>query len=376
MHREMPYIPPNKSFNRTINELFVSKVAVEYVYELAALQPTIVRFPDVSYYQGEINFETLAAKTKAVIMRAGQGAWVDPEFKRNYVEAKKYGLKRGIYIFYDDRKSPQEHFAMLEKLLDEFGLPEMEIWVDWENTYGGQHKGLKNVVALMELIEKKYSTAQVGLYTGYYWFMDNSNSVLNFFQYRYLKDRPLWLAWYSPDISHVKIPYPWTYMRSWQYGTPSIGRDMGVQSAEIDMNLLVDPTASFEQLYGEIPDDEGEPQMTTRFGIVNVPTLNMRTGKGTSFSDIGDLVAGTQLISDRQEVGTDGKMWWHLTSAQFNNQQVQTSDTRLVSDRSDVWAYGPSIGEVSAPGTTPRRVVSGIFKYDDGTTEEMVRKDA
>jgi GH25 family lysozyme M1 (1,4-beta-N-acetylmuramidase) len=260
--REAHYRPSKFSINRTINELFSRNVSVKYLDEIALLQNITNQFPDVSYYQGEINWDVLATHTDYAILRAGQGIWEDPQFRRNFVEARKRNVKIGIYWFYDDRYSPSQQFAVLSKLLDDLGLPDMEIWVDWERSYGGQQGGLRNVVAFMQLIENAY-LHPVGMYTGYYWFVEHSNAITNYAQYQYLKSKPLWLAWYTLDILNVKIPPPWIYLRHWQFGTPSLGHSMGVATIEIDMNMDTDPHLSLHQRY-----DRGETMIVNKQGNV------------------------------------------------------------------------------------------------------------
>lgn len=194
-------------------------------------------FPDVSKYQLEIDFDVMRTKTEYIIFKASQGAYHDPYILRNISESKRVGLPFGLYHFYDDRVSPAvqaETFAAMAR-------DAVELWCDWESTYGGEHNSLRNVVSFMERVEK-LTGKKVGMYTGYYWFLENTNPVTNSGLFRYLFDKPLWLAWYTDDhtaknIEQVKIPKPWIEMDVWQYGTPAIGFSMGAKSKEIDMNV-------------------------------------------------------------------------------------------------------------------------------------------
>lgn len=193
-------------------------------------------FPDVSRWQLDINFDVMRTKTNYIILKSSQANYADPKITRNISESNRVGLPYGLYHFYDDRFSPSvqaETFARLSS-------GAVELWCDWESTYGGQYKSIRDVVAFMERVED-LTGKEVGMYTGYYWFVDNSTYVTAA-QFRYLSERPLWLAWYTNDhtpkeIERVKIPKPWVEMEIWQYGTPAIGYEMGAQTAEIDMNL-------------------------------------------------------------------------------------------------------------------------------------------
>ena len=201
-------------------------------------------FPDCSYYQKEINFDTMKSKTDYIILRAGQKDWIDPFFERNRAECERVSLSWGAYWLYDDRSSPGKQADALYSLFNTGQPRPAEIYCDWEVTYGGNYPGLKNVVAFMERVELLMGM-KVGMYTGYYWFLGNSTPYTNPNQYKFLESRSLWLAWYTDDftsngIEHVKIPKPWTKMNIWQYGTPVLGAEYGVSSKEIDMNLRLD----------------------------------------------------------------------------------------------------------------------------------------
>jgi hypothetical protein len=207
------------------------------------------KIPDVSFWQGEINYYDMRQKTDALIIRAGQNLWKDSQFDNNWRRAKEYGIKRGSYWFYDDRVSPGKQAALWASLLRD-DYPEMEIWADWENSYGGAYKGLANVVAFMQAVEQLLPGVKIGLYTGYYFFVDNSNAMTNASQYAYLRSRPLFEAWYSASVSSVLIPAPWNSIFLWQFGTPAVGKEYGAQSEEIDMSYINMTEADFAIRYG------------------------------------------------------------------------------------------------------------------------------
>ncbi|MEW5938916.1 MAG: GH25 family lysozyme, partial [Chloroflexota bacterium] len=80
--------------------------------------------PDISFYQNEpdtpqgVNFQTLKQGSDFVIIRAGQNLWPDPDFKYNWMEAKKVGLPRGCYWFYDSRADPKRQAELWFDLLN------------------------------------------------------------------------------------------------------------------------------------------------------------------------------------------------------------------------------------------------------------------
>lgn len=219
----------------------------------SALITQVVSFPDVSFYQEEIDFSIMCERTDAIILRAGQNMWKDDQFERNYAEARACGKKIGVYWFYDGRASPSDQGKVLVSALLGKTL-ELGVYIDWERNYGGAHEGLRPVVALMEMVENAgLDIKEVGLYTGYYFFRGNSNPITNASQYEYLKRHPLWLAWYTNIPTDVRIPAPWTDLLIWQYGTPVM--DFGQKTLEIDMNWFNGTQKEFEERYGEIVEE-------------------------------------------------------------------------------------------------------------------------
>lgn len=263
-----------------------------------------IEYPDVSFYQGVIDFEKIG---KTAIFRAGQNIWVDGQFHRNRAEAVKRGMNWGVYWFYDDRVSPgAQATALLSLFSGAQAKPNMEIWCDWESTYNGRYGSVANVVAFMQKIEAEMPYAKVGLYTGYYWFMNNTHALLNIGQLNYLKNKPLWLAWYGP-AAQVKIPRPWTQLTVWQCGTPARGAEFGVNTIEIDMNWFNGTTAEFNQRYGAtvepVPPIIGETMIQGK-ALVTVKIRTAPNGIETGqFLKPGDVIE-----ADRHDM-----QWLHLT---------------------------------------------------------------
>lgn len=205
------------------------------------------KFPDVSFWQGKIDWDMMRELTDTVIIRAGQNEWEDSEFRTNYAEAGKRGMLRGIYWFYDDRKDPGRQADKCISLVAA-DPPELKVYTDWENKYGGAFGGLKNVVAFMQRVET-LPPLESALYTGYYFFTENSNPITNAPQYKYLKEKELWLAWYTDNFAEVLVPASLT-LTHLQYGTPPRGAEFGCQSREIDMNITALTDGEFYNRYG------------------------------------------------------------------------------------------------------------------------------
>lgn len=296
---------PSFSIHSIANDLLAPKLIQAFRESAILLQ--LKKIPDVSFYQGVINFLVMRQKTNAVILRAGQNLWVDSQFVRNWAEARRAGMKRGSYWFYDSRVSPRQQSDIWIGLLKN-DRPEMEIWVDWEIEYGGSYRGLARVIEMIDIM--RAAGFIVGIYTGYYWFRGNSNAMTNAAQYNYIRNNniPLWEAWYTPSPSIVLVPAPFAKIFIWQFGTPSsVG--WGVQSAEIDMNFINMTEQEFDARYGAtIPPIGGV--MEDKYYKVTASALNIRSSAenlGTA-NDIGDLQGG-DILHTIETVLNGGITW-------------------------------------------------------------------
>ena len=258
------------------------------------VQQDFVDFPDISFYQGTVNFDKMALNTNALIIRAGQNTWEDTKFETNYAQSKSYGISLGAYWFYDGRVSPQSQADKILQVMSGKSL-EMEFIVDFEYNYGGAWDNINNVVELIKLIKNKINCKGIMIYTGYYFWLQNTNSSAN--SYVQSNNIPLWLAWYG-SASVVKVPAPWTTWRHWQYGTPPEGTIYGVESVEIDKNKYNGNKASFDKFYGTSTPPPGDTmyyKCVKDVSIRNNTNYPNNTVIGTLKA--GDVVSGVMLTN-------------------------------------------------------------------------------
>jgi len=319
------------------------------------------KFPDVSYYQGTIDWVKMATKTLNVTIRGCYGVTVDTQFYVNWREAKKNHIRRGVYHFAMATPTPEAQANVLCNLI-RGDMPEGRIWVDWEKSTDGTYPNIQKVVTIMKKIEEFLPGTIVGLYTGYFWFVEHSSQASNPNEYAYLKERPLWLADYD---SLPQIPLPWTTLPEiHQRGTPVEGHDYGVQSLEIDMD---DIYKNFE-LYGWKSPTAIAWMETIAQGwyVVGANPLNIRNvpgGTGTA-TDIGDLpMNGKALCDGAMVVGT--VVWLHLKDAVTSaGAPVITSNGQPVSARSDCWASGQYMKLTDDNVPAPLVPIDGVIPPD------------
>lgn len=357
------YKPQKYSGHKLVNSLLARP---REAFPLSAVIAMHKEFPDVSFYQGNIDWDVMRSKTDTVIIRSSQATYEDPQFRVNWAAAKQRGMLRGAYHFYDDRYSPGEQAQKFYNLI-RFDMPELHAVCDWENTYGGAFGGLRNVVAFMQEVERLLPSVKWAFYTGFYWFVEHSNAVTNAGQYNYLRNVPLWLGWYTAFPSQVRIPAPWADLRFWQDGTPAVGHDYGVETAEIDHNWFNGQGSFFYELYGgestEQPPTTEEPM--PEYFKVTAPSLNIRGAGNASAVDLGDF---NLLQHDIVEAGAAVNLWRPILHIWRNGQAVPFAP----SPTGQYWAHGGYMTPITF--TPPEDVYLDYIMahFTDGTTKKYV----
>jgi len=220
---------------------------------MADLKKEII-IPDVSFYEDrndtpqKIDFAKMKANgAKGVIVRAGQNTWTDEDMKVSWAAAKGV-LPRGVYWYYDSRSDP---ISQANLFVAQFSndLPEMEVWCDYEENYGGPYGGWRHFAVFVARVKELLPSCKIGIYTGFYYWQDHSpDQVKEAASFQWFKQFPLWLAWYSP-ASLVSIPAPWVSCLLWQYTAVGDGRAYGTESAGVDLSAYQGTIEDFNTRY-------------------------------------------------------------------------------------------------------------------------------
>jgi hypothetical protein len=218
--------------------------------------------PDVSFWQDDnstvqkIDFVKMRTQTQGVIIRAGQNTWIDSDVVWNWQVAKEAGLRRGSYWFYDSRSSPQSQAELWKAALGN-DLPELGLWCDLEENYGGTYQGEANWKKFTETVRVQFPNTKIGIYTGYGWW--NAQTVS---QVDYWSSFPLWLAWYTTFPETVILPLPWKTKGAtlWQNTDKGDGRKYGAESLNIDLSYT---SSAFYNLFGGAPPPPPADIITT-----------------------------------------------------------------------------------------------------------------
>jgi len=181
---------------------------------------------DVSRYQGNIDWQQVAAGKQFAIVRAvssgSGGVYVDPYFEKNVAEAHAAGMRVGVY-YYTYARTEAAVINELDTLLPMLeGLRlEYPVFVDVEAS-SLQSLGrteLTNLVRFaMDILDQK------GWFPGFYTYTNFAQNYLNMAE---LAAYPLWIADYRGYVG-----YQGSY-DMWQYS--STGRVNGIPG-NVDLN--------------------------------------------------------------------------------------------------------------------------------------------
>lgn len=203
----------------------------------AADEETIYAGIDVSRWQGEIDFEAVAASgVEVVYIRASVGdSTVDPYFRRNYENARAAGLKIGFYHFLSALSETQarqqaEFFAQTVAGLDY----DCRLAMDYGFTRGLSTTQINDNARVFLETLKARTGKEVVIYS-------NASSATHVYN-ESMTVYPLWVAEYGVDEPSSRIL--WDEWVGFQYS--STGRVDGIQG-NVDLDrfktgILLDDT--------------------------------------------------------------------------------------------------------------------------------------
>ncbi len=273
--------------------------------------------PDISFYQDNpttpqrVDFVKMKTLADFVIIRAGQNLWSDRDFAHNWAEAKKAGLPRGSYWFYDSRADPKQQ---AEKWAQTLGSDagELPLFADFEENYNGPHKGWQKWYDFLERLKTLMGKKEIGIYTAdYYWTPNAPNPVTNPANSEYFHQYPLWVAHYK--VSRPRIPKPWkdNEWLFWQYTESGDGAAYGVESLEIDLNYFNGDQAAFQARFNV------QPPTAQKYTV----ELNLRAEANAASSVVGalkqdDLIQKLETSGDWTKIlrEDDDLTGWMLTT--------------------------------------------------------------
>ncbi|OXA44793.1 Lysozyme M1 [Folsomia candida] len=177
---------------------------------------------DVSHYHGVIDWSLIPKdKVQYSFIKATQGAkYVDPMFIRNWNEAGKQELWRGVYHFFSVTDSPESQVANIASTLKKVSFNPgltgpydiMAIDVEGDSCSADVTTMSQNLLSVIHQLEEMYAF-RVFIYTrANYW-----DSCVNTTWYYDWMLRPLWISYYSDTATKPILPKPWAKDEFWTF---------------------------------------------------------------------------------------------------------------------------------------------------------------
>ncbi|HTJ83955.1 MAG TPA: GH25 family lysozyme, partial [Polyangiaceae bacterium] len=202
--------------------------------------PNVVKGIDVSYYQGDIDWNAVAgAGWKFAITRINDGSFMDPKFETNWAGIKDAGMIRGAYQFFRPGNDVNTQAQVVIDKVGKLGPGDLPVTCDVEATDGQSPTTIANKLATwMQKVEEGTGKKPI-IYTGKYFWQDNVQSSA-------FSDYPLWHAQYPnaclppnpppPDCGCANIADQWSTWTIWQY--TSTGSIPGI-GTNVDKNVFM-----------------------------------------------------------------------------------------------------------------------------------------
>jgi GH25 family lysozyme M1 (1,4-beta-N-acetylmuramidase) len=285
-----------------------------------------------------------------VIIRVGQGNFIDRVWKTNATNAKGI-LPRGAYWFFDPYYSPIIQADMcLEAVLSE--RIEGRLWLDLEFWWQGDYTAPRHWRTFLDRC--KAAGLRTGIYSRASWWREYARDA----DMTYFMREPSWVAQYPTLLEGLPgFAEPMIH----QDGTPSVGLEAGVESVEIDRNWWNGNYEFFNEWRTQPPAEQPEEvTMSTWYRVNATAGLNIRNGAGAGNLDIGDLT-----YNDRIEVeGAPVSGWLHIKSILRVGSTVQITF--------DGWCSGAYCVAISPPVIPLPEVPTVTLKhtidvYSDGS---------
>ncbi|MBX7194547.1 MAG: FG-GAP-like repeat-containing protein [Sandaracinaceae bacterium] len=202
---------------------------------------------DVSSWQGTIDWDAVGRSgIDFAIVRIGDGTYHDRQFERNWSEARRVGLIRGAYQFFEPETDPLVQANLVIDAVGRLGPGDLPVTIDVEAPSPGVSPATytARIHTWVDRVTEGTGRRPI-VYTGrYYW--DPYVASSDF------RDLPLWHAQYT-SASCPNINDRWSHWTFWQY--TSSGSIAGI-GGRIDRDVFNGDRAALERLAGIEPDPD------------------------------------------------------------------------------------------------------------------------
>lgn len=265
---------------------------------------------DVSKYQGLVDWDTVRAKgVRFAGVRSGiSWGYADPQFERNWAEAKRVGLARTAYHVLFPGEDPAKQVAHWLSIVGP-DRGELPLSLDVELAHGYDPDRVQWAVKrVSDLVAAADGGRRPMLYSAAYW-IDYYLTGQGRTPPTWLNDHWWWLAQYLRDSreehpGEVLMPRGVSRERVLIHQTTGSGIPFGVESLELDLNRWQFDLAHLMSFAG-LGD---EPESGKELATVLAQGLRLREGAGVSAETAGTMNLGAQ-VELQETASADGITW-------------------------------------------------------------------
>ncbi|MFT3698831.1 MAG: GH25 family lysozyme [Kofleriaceae bacterium] len=293
---------------------------------------TVTKGVDVSYYQGTINWTSVAnAGIKFAFIRVSDGTgFRDPRFITYWPAAKSAGLIRGAYQFFRPAQNVTAQADILISALGNTYTPgDLPPVLDVEDTGGLSPATVAaRIRTWVDYVKGKLGVDPI-IYTGKYFWRDQVGGPTSF------SNNALWIAQYTslcPDL-----PAPWTTWTFWQ--NTSTGTVAGI-SGQTDL----------DQFNGTLADLQAFAMGAVQQSPPPPPTQCM---SATMDKNLDEGVC-VQAANDGAWYQCENGLWYGISSTSRCSQTF-------------AWCDSATLGKSVPPRTCVQAASDSIWYQCDGT---------
>jgi lysozyme len=187
-----------------------------------------VRGVDISHWDGDIDWAALKKSgISFVYIKATQGLEdVDPMFEQNWKNARKHGIRRGAYHFFDpdsDGEAQARHFLKTVKLRKDDMITAVDVEVAASR---GSEQLVSELQKWLKTVEQQVKHKPMIYCDVPFW---NEHVKADMGEY------PLWLAQWEDEEKPNELPMGWQDYAMWQYS--ATGTVHGINHSSVDLNI-------------------------------------------------------------------------------------------------------------------------------------------
>jgi GH25 family lysozyme M1 (1,4-beta-N-acetylmuramidase) len=266
---------------------------------------------DVSKYQLRVDWDTVRAQgTKFAGIRSGiSWGYTDPEFARNWAEARRVGIARTAYHVLFPGEAPARQVEHWLKIVGR-DRGELPLSLDIELDHGYGPDVIRSAVKRASDLVLAADGRRPMLYSAAYW-IDTYLTGLGRTPPGWLNEHWWWLAQYlrtrDEHPGPVRMPRGVTRERVLIHQTTGSGIPFGVGSLELDLDRWQFDLAHLRAFAG-MDEGPGEPPSGKEYATVIAQGLRLREGAGVSAETAGVMNVGAQ-VELVDTVLADGITW-------------------------------------------------------------------